>query len=236
MPLLPMLAVVAALAWTAGCAWFVRGPVGALVQGRFAPDRMYFAAAVGSLALAPWISLAVYYADADRSPWGGSVNLVVAAVLFLAALRARGRAAAGAPPSATPFRQKSAALMALTLVTVYVWYFVVTWRAPALIIPMFIGSAVLVAAVATIGHLLLVLFHSPVEEADAAADERDRDAERYSVRQAYRVLALGIWVVPGVCLLRQPLLVIANTAFVFIVLAEVVKYAALLRYYRHSEP
>lgn len=229
--------IAAAIVWSAGCLFAAHRMLAGRPGGTLPHDRLFAIIAILSLGLAPWISLAVYIADDGRSVSGGLVNVAVAAVLFLASARARQRRVqpGGGEPSATPFRQKSAALMALTLVVVYAAYFAMTWRNPALVVPLFLGSALLVVVVATVGHTLLALFHAPVDEADTPEDERDREAERYGIRNSYLVLAWGIWAVPAVCLLQSPLWTIANLAFLFAVLAEIVRYLSLVRYYRRGE-
>lgn len=229
--------VIVSILWSAACVFGVRRVLSGKPAGPLAHDRVLLIIALLSLGLAPWISLIVYIADDGRSVFGGSVNLVVAAVLVLASRRMRTlvRLPAEQAQSAMPFRQKSAALMALTLAVVYAVYFAMTWYTPSLAVPLFFGSALLLIVVATAGHIVLALFHAPVEDADTPADERDREAERYAIKNAYLVLAWGIWVVPAVCLLKSPLWIIANLAFAFAVLAEIVRYLSLVRYYQRGE-
>lgn len=229
--------VIASILWSVACVFGVRRVLSTKPAGPLAHDRLLLIIAILSVGLAPWISLIVYVADDGKSVFGGSVNIVVAAVLFLASLRARklSQMPAEQAQSNLPFRQKSAALMALTLAVVYAVYFVMTWSNPSLAIPLFFGSALLLIVVATAGHIVLALFHAPVEDADTPADERDREAERYAIKNAYLVLAWGIWVVPAACLLKSPLWIIANLAFAFAVLAEIVRYLSLVRYYQRGE-
>lgn len=228
------ISVVASIVWSAGCVLAVRRILSGRSSGPLPQDRLLLVIATLSLGLAPWVSLVAYLADEGKSVLGGSVNVAVALVLFLASLRARQRRSqpADAALSETPFRQKSAALMALTLASAYAVYFVMTWYNPALAIPLFLGSALLVIAVATAGHIVLALFHAPIADAAEQRDERDREAQRYGIRNAYVVLAWGIWVVPAVCILKSPLWIIANVAFAFAVLAEIIKYLSQVRYYR----
>jgi len=232
---MPMLwiSVIASLVWSAGSLIAARRILSGHPERPLPQDRVLIIVAILSLGLAPWISLVAYIADDGKSVLGGSVNVVVAAVLFLTSLRARKRSVQRADTalSDTPFWQKSAVLMALTLTLTYVAYFIMTWNNPALAVPLFLGSALFVIVVATAGHIVLTLFHAPITDVQES-DERDREAERYGVRNAYVVLAWGIWIVPAVCILKQPLWIIANVAFAFAVLAEIVKYLSQVRYYR----
>lgn len=226
--------VVASSVWSAGCVFAARRILSGCSDRPLPHEQLFLIIGILSLGLAPWISLIAYIADEGRSVLGGSVNVVVAAVLFLASRRARKQRlqAADNALSEMPFWQKSAALMALTLALAYAIYFVMTWYNPALAIPLFLGSALLVIVVATAGHIVRTLFHAPVADAAARPDERDREADRYGIRNAYLVLACGIWVVPAICILKLPLWIIANVAFAFAVLAEIVKYLSQIRYYR----
>lgn len=228
------ISIAASLAWSAGCVVAARRVLSGRLNGPLPRDRVFLIIAILSLALAPWISLIAYAADDGKSMLGGVVNIIVAIVLFLASLRARKRSAqpVDAALSETSFHQKSAVLMAATLALVYASYFAMTWYDPALAIPLFVGSALLVIVVATASHVALTLFHAPIEDAAAHRDERDREAERYGIRNAYVVLAWGIWIVPAACILKLPLWIIANVAFAFAVCAEIIKYLSQVRFYR----
>lgn len=230
--------VVASVLWSVGCLFAIRRILSSQVDRPLSHDRVFAVIGFLSLGLAPWISLVTYLADDGRSASGGIVNIVAATVLFLASIQARRRRLLPAEDaqSTMPFRQKSAALMALTLAVVYAVYFVASWLNPGLVVPLFLGSALLVVIVATAGHTILALFHAPVDDAEAPADERDREGQRYGIRSAYVVLALGIWIVPIVSILKWPFWGIANVAFAFAVLAEIVKHLSVVRYYRNGEP
>lgn len=226
-----------AVLWSAACLYIVVRMLRERRSSPIAVDQLFLTIALLSLALAPWTTLIAYHFSESKTLLGGSVNLAAAAVLFFASRRAR---AFRLDPSDTrhsvsTYRQKSAALMALTLAIIYIGYFILTWQTPALVVPLFFISAILLTAIVTVGHIGLALLHVPIADVDAPIDERDREAEHYSVRKAYIALAWGIWIVPAVALLQMPALVVANTALAFIVLAEIVKYSALVRFYRKGE-
>jgi hypothetical protein len=231
-----LVALVPIVLWTVACGVLVARLYSRRGDGRLEHDQFLTLVAVVSLAAAPWVSLIVYLTGDRQTVLGGVINVVVAAAVWLAALRARkARLQTGSVrESQGSFRQKSALLMVCTLALTYIAYAVLTWRVPVLIIPLFFGSALLVAIVAGVGHAVIALAHAPSSELDEAEDERDRDAERAGSRVAYLVLAFGIWVVPVVALLQWPALVVTNLAFLFIVLAQIAKYAAVVRYYRYG--
>lgn len=237
MPLSLAFQVVLALLWTAGCGLLARRILATRAQGRLYTDQSLSLIAVASLAAAPWISMLVYHLGNGQTVLGGIANLLVAAVMFVVSRRAR---KARLEPSAVPasgasFQQKSAMVMLLTLAVVYSVYLLMTWRLPALTVPMFLGSAVLVTVVAIVGHIAVALLHVPLDELNTAKDERDHAAVRYGVQKAYYVLGLGMWGVPAVSFLQRNPLVVANAAFLFIVAAEIVKYASMVRYYGRGE-
>jgi hypothetical protein len=229
--------IVLALLWTAGCGLLVRRILATRAQGRLHTDQSLSLVAVASLAATPWISMLVYHLGNGQTVLGGIANLLVAAVMFVAARRARKARLepSTVPASGASFQQKSATLMLLTLAVVYPVYVVMTWRLPALTVPLFLGSAVLITVVAIVGHMAIALLHVPLDEVNTAADERDHAAVRYGAQRAYYVLGLGMWGVPAVSFFQRNMLVVANVAFVFIVVAEIVKYASIVRYYGRGE-
>lgn len=229
--------IVAALLWTAGCAVIALRIISNRVHGRLHTDQGLSLIAVASLAAAPWISLLVYQLGDGETLLGGLANVLVAAVMFGGARRARKARLepSTAAASMTSFQQKGAMLMLLTLAVVYSVYAVLTWQMPELTVPLFLGSALLVVVVATVGHSAIALLHAPIDELHAATDERDHAAERYGAHKAYYVLGLGMWVAPAVSFLQPSVLVVTNVAFLFLVLAELVKYASIVRFYRRGE-
>lgn len=143
------------------------------------------------------------------------------------------------------YREKSAALTFVILSGIYIGYFILTWSlGPGAVIPLFIASTALVILLMAIGHTGLALFEvfgqgwSQARRAlrtgdiDQAADERDRDANLRSIRNAHYVLVLGIWIVPVLALLSVPAPIVANSAFSAFVLSELVYYGSLVAIYR----
>jgi hypothetical protein len=237
MPLSLPTAMVLAGLWTLGCATLAMRVFAARVRGRLQFDQFLNLLALGSLGIAPWISIIVYYSGDDGNCLAGLANVAVAVIAYLAGLRARKARLnpSAVPVSSMPFQQKSATLMLMTLVVVYGVYAWLTLQMPGLVLPLFFAAAVLVSVIATVGHVGMALLHVPNDGLNTPADQRDRAAERYAASRAYYVLALGLWIVPVVSVMKMNLLVVANTAFLFIVLAEIVKYASIVRYYWRGE-
>lgn len=229
--------IVLAVLWTAGCAVLATRIFASRSTGRLHTDEYLSLTATLILAIAPWVSLIVYYVSEGQTVLGGLANALVAAVMFIAARRARKARLdpKTAPVASTSFQQKSAILMLLTLTVVYAVYALMTWQVPGLTIPLFVASAVVVTVVAIIGHTGIALAHVPIDESNAARDERDDAAGRYGVHKAYYILATGMWVLPVVSFLQPNVLIVANVAFLFIALAEIVKYASIVRYYHRGE-
>ena len=65
-------------------------------------------------------------------------------------------------------------------------------------------------------------------------DERDLVIDRLAQRNAYFVLFGAVWAVLAVALAAMPALTIAYALVAAIVVAEMVRYASLLFYYRRS--
>lgn len=143
------------------------------------------------------------------------------------------------------YREKSAALTFVVLSCVYLGYFALTWSlGPGAVIPLFIVSTLLVIVLMAVGHAGIALFQvfgtdrkhwrDTLRKGDLeeAVDERDRDANLRSIRNAHYVLAFGIWIVPALALLSAPPLIVANSAFSVFVLSELVYYGSLVTIYR----
>jgi hypothetical protein len=231
---LPLIPLLGALLWIIACSIIAAAVLLRSKRNGLSQEHAFFVGGMVFLALAPSMSLLTYVMSEAQTIFGGSVHLLVAAVFFTAAFRARRqRLDANAARSGMTFREKSAALISATLCLVFVSYFARTWNATFdAAVPVFIGSIVLIVVIMIIGHIVIALLHSPLDEVEAASDERDRQIELHSVRNAYYALAVGIWIVLVLAVSSARPMVIANTALAVVVLAEVVKYGSLLGYYR----
>src|ERR1041384_3520249 len=91
------------------------------------------------------------------------------------------------------FREKSILAQILSIVVVYGAYTIQLWgRAPTPggAFGFLIGVTVLMSVIGIVSHLVLALRHAPEK-----ADERDRAVHLRGSRNAYPVLAVGIWCV-----------------------------------------
>jgi hypothetical protein len=133
------------------------------------------------------------------------------------------------------FREKSAALRFAALCLVFVAYFAKSWNAPQeVVVHLFIGSVALLVVILAIGHIALAVLHVPLGEVEDALDERDRDVELRSIRNAHYVLVGGIWITIALPIAGAPTLTIVNTAFAAFVLSELIRYGSLVAYYRRG--
>lgn len=238
---IPVVALIGAGLWLVG--WLAFGM--ARMKKRESlwamPENILFIVAVVLMALAPCFSLLIYALSETKTVWGGSVHALAALVLFAASNRVGLNP--DSPQSPMTFREKSAAVVLLTLCLVYSAYFVfivyagyhsiVDLGTPFVAaIPVFIGAVVVQIALIIMGHVGAALFHAPLDELNDGPDERDYDVAQRSARNAYYVLVSGIWIVPVIAFLALPAWVVANTVLAVIVLAEIVKNASMVFYYR----
>lgn len=234
MPLaFPPVAVFAA-AWVA-----LMGIVAARVlrRGRERPDRPATGltlAAIAMLAIAPCTYAVLSFVDDDPPVFASLVQLGIAALLFAGAARARREQRdPDGTASTLAYPEKSALLVLAALVFVYGDYFLKTWRADIdVVIPAFVGSVILLVAILIAGHIVLALLHSPQDEVDAAADERDRRVRRLGIRNAHYALLAAYWSIPVLVLLPLPTVTVLNLWFGFLVVSEIVYCASVVAYYR----
>ena len=137
------------------------------------------------------------------------------------------------------FREKTAWLTLATMLVAYSIYFTLIGAAarhgePQLvtIVWTFGTIAVAQAIVVIVGTVLLAV--SSTREARAPADERDRAIARRGASFGYYVLLVGVMVVGVVMPFSSTPWKIINAALAAIVLAEIVRNAAVLLSYRRG--
>ncbi|MCB1043916.1 MAG: hypothetical protein KDC35_13315 [Acidobacteria bacterium] len=189
------------------------------------------------LAMAPCISLVVYANSTSDSPtWmGGVVQIVAAVLLMLAGLRQRSVRKSPEKMSQSSFREKSDLLVLLSLCCVFLGYYALSWNlsAPAMV-PILVGAVVVLVVINIVGHIALAVMHAPMDELNDGPDERDLGARRRGLRHAYYVLAVGIWIILGLAVFQVSQWSIANVAFGFMVIGEIVNYAGRMYHYRYG--
>ena len=132
------------------------------------------------------------------------------------------------------FREKSAAAILVTNVLVFGNYFLDNWDAPvphalwAFYKAVGVSISVLIAA-----HIAIAIYsHLRKEDPDAAADERDKMIDLFSIRNAHYVLLVGAWFIPMIALMQYPPLTVANTALAVLVASAIVLHGSQVAYYR----
>ena len=128
------------------------------------------------------------------------------------------------------FREKSAAaslaITALAFGAYGVWV-VQTRPGQAGAIGGLVGVIAAQIVAQIVAHILFAVQARP-----EGADERDRSVDRLAQRNAYFVLFGSVWAVLGMALTGLPMLTIAYGLVATIVLAELVRFASQLVYYR----
>ncbi|MDZ5648998.1 hypothetical protein [Nitrospirillum sp. BR 11828] len=128
------------------------------------------------------------------------------------------------------FREKSALATALTLSLVYGLY---AWRAwgagltRAEAIPGMVGVVLAQAIVVVVAHIALAIHRRPERP-----DERDQAAALHGLRNAYYVLLTGAVGVLWLSLCDTPGLTVAHAMLASVVLAEIVRHASQVLFYR----
>ena len=189
--------------------------------------------AIGLLTLAPIAMLVSYGFSGELSFLAGGLHLVIAMVVLGAARRAQIFSDRPDTASTWSFREKSAALVFGSLVVIVGTFAarVVTAQDEA-VAGIVIESVLALVLIMIAGHTVIALLHAPLGEVDVPADERDRELELRSTRNATWILGAGMWTVLIAALLPPVTLSVATIAFGTIVLAELVWYGSLFAYYR----
>ena len=130
------------------------------------------------------------------------------------------------------FREKSAAAsLAITALTFAAYGAWVVQRAPSEgdAVAGLVGIIAVQIVAQIVAHILFALQARP-----EGVDERDRGVDRLAQRNAYFVLFGSVWAVLGMALSRAPTLTLAYALVATIVLAELVRFASQLVYYRRG--
>jgi Ca2+/Na+ antiporter len=134
------------------------------------------------------------------------------------------------------YREKSAAASIAAIVLVYGFYafrlmgapkLLATPLAPVHAVGALVGSTVLLVIILSAIHIVIVARARPEK-----VDERDRIVGLRSVRNGYYMLAACLWGVAMLALTGRPPVLLAYLLVAGFAVAEVVRYASQLVYYR----
>ena len=200
------------------------------------PDQRFMLVALVLLAIAP-VSYVLSPVLSGRPALFPSGLQIAAALLFFAAsVRARKVREVGADSINTrPFAEKSAWLVLLGLVVVFAMYFARIVSAPVQqSLGAFVGAISLLIVLMIVGHIVIALFHAPIDDLDEPEDERDRAISLRAIRNSYYMLAAGFWTMPVVIIAPLPMLTALNVWLAILVLAEIVHYGSVVYLYRYG--
>ena len=199
----------------------------------FTPAGAMTLAAIGLVSLAPVVMLIAYGFTGTFSFMAGGLHVVLAIVMFGAARRAQVFQDNPDTASTWSYREKSAVLVFGALVVIVGTFAIRIIAAPGeAVIGIVIESVLALVLIMIAGHVVIAVLHAPIDDVNMPADERDREVELRSTRNATWILGTGMWVVLIASLFPPISLPVAMLAFGFIVLAELVWYGSLFAYYR----
>ncbi len=186
------------------------------------------------LAIAPCVLLVIHFAGGVPSIGHIAIHLLGGVLLLAAAFQSRRRRLdPELDGSAQTYSEKSAVVVVLGQVLVFVTYFYLNWSATIEeLIPAFIGALVLLVIIMVIGHIVIALFHYPIDEIDEPIDERARQIEALGTRNGNLVIMAGFWTLPFLALSPVPAPLVVNCWLAFLVLSAVVKYGSVIVYSR----
>jgi len=194
---------------------------------------------IALIALAPVVSAVQYIATQQLYFWAGAGPLFCG--LFMIVLHpflARRWASQASRPAATPFREKSIVIQIVSILAVYGLFGVCLWgfwdlpslpavAAGAIMVVALIGITVCMIVINIVGHAALAFYARP-----EAPDERDRVIRLRGSRNAYGVLAVGMWCVLYLAIAKVPHGALLYTIMGAIALAELVRLGSQFLYYK----
>ncbi len=235
---LPRYAVAATIVWFALCVLGFAAVVRGWRLRRAAQKPQVYPAAllngVFLLALAPVISMLQYVASGYRASWGGTVDLLAGMLLIGYHFALRRGVVGWAERSAMTFREKSIVAQIAGIVLVYGCYGVRLWGRPLTrldALATLIGITVWMLIISVVFHVTIAAYAKSYGRLERI-DERDRRVVLRGARNAYIVLAAGIWCVIVLALAQVPYGALFYAAMGIFAVAELVRLGSQLLYYR----
>lgn len=204
-------------------------------NGSFYAEHALVIGSLLLLALAPCVLLVIRFLGGTPSIAQIAIHLVFAGLLLVAAWQSRRQrlSPGGDDGSTVTYSEKSAAVVVLGQLVVFGGYFWQHWSSSlAELIPAFVGALVLLVIIMVVGHIIIALFHYPIQEIDEPLDERARQIEALADRNGNLVIMAGFWTVPFLALSPAPAALVINCWLAFLVLSAVVKYGSIVAYAR----
>jgi len=195
-------------------------------EGRKSRHLMWLAGAALALGGAA-IPAAIQFMATDGKMWWAGVPLgLVALALGFQSIRVERPKG----PALATFREKSAAVSVAAILLIYGWATAGVLQAPLELAGAFgflVGTTVMMIIVMALSHTVLAILREPEKE-----DERDKLVGWRSTRNGYVVMTSGVWGVLALVFAQAPLGVLAYALLGLFVLAELVRLASELVYYR----
>lgn len=137
------------------------------------------------------------------------------------------------PPVGLSFREKSLWVTLVSTIAIYGYYFVRVLQIgdgnPVHAGVVFVGTVIVLIVTQAVTHAALALHKRPER-----ADERDARIALVSTRNAYYVLAAGVWCALSICAMPVSTFWVAQAGLLALVVAEVVRCATQLVLYRRG--
>jgi len=137
------------------------------------------------------------------------------------------------PPVGLTFREKSLWVTLVSTLAIYAYYFVRVLQIgegdPAHVGAVFVATVIIMVVTQAVVHAALAIHKRPER-----TDERDVRIALVSTRNAYYVLAAGVWCALSICAMPVSAFWVAHAGLLALVVAEVVRCATQLVLYRRG--
>ncbi|MFT3699987.1 MAG: hypothetical protein QM831_42980 [Kofleriaceae bacterium] len=130
------------------------------------------------------------------------------------------------------FQEKSLWVQLVSTVVIYAVYFVLAVRmgeGDPRVGVLFVGTVIAMAVVNAVVHAVLAVMKRPEK-----ADERDRQISLRATKYSYAVLTVGVWCALTVCAMTLGTFWIAHVGLAAFILAEIVRFASQLVFYKRG--
>lgn len=204
------------------------------------PSYILKICSIALLSFAPLHAAQVYWLTQDASLHVMWVFVFPAA--FFNYLSRRAAAAEINPESAysgMPLREKYAILFVCINSLVFGLYFSQVWNLNLLqAFPLFIALLVLTIVLSIVGTIAISLSHSPISEVEEAApsfDERDRQVNLLSSRNAYFFIAPALVLLMIILIAGLAIPKVVHLGLAILIIAELVKNGSQVFYYHFGD-
>jgi hypothetical protein len=128
------------------------------------------------------------------------------------------------------FREKSVVAQIAAIIAVYGFFAVRHWRQPptqGAVLGVLIGITIWMIIISVVSHIAIAAYRRPEKQ-----DERDLGVRLRGSRNGYLAIGVGVWGILMLAMIQTPYGLLCYAILAAFALAEIVRLASQLYYYR----